>query len=971
MNLEFTNPVALVLLLLIPAAVYLARNSLANLSRARSRASLAARLAILLLVVMALAGLRIRTESRDLAMIFLVDVSASVGPEQQQDVLAIINREIERAAPGDYIGVIAFGREPSVELAPTTKEMLGEWRIVEISSNPPRDYTDVAAALRLAAAIVPETAAGRFVLLSDGNENLESAAEEAALLRAEGIEIYTRALATTSERGRAQSEMAVRDLAAPEMLAEGEAFDLKVTIDSTVDTDATLRIFRNDSLVAERDVRLASSGENVFIVPQRNDQRGFYTYRAEIEAIGSDSFVQNNSRESFTIVEGRPRTLYVSGDAQPSPAITRVLAEGNFDTEIRGPGGMPSALAGFQHYDLVIFDNVPASALTPGQMKMVQSYVRDLGGGFIMIGGDQSFGPGGYYKTPVEETLPVSLDVRQKKHFPSLAIVLVIDKSGSMSGTKMQLALEAGSATVDFLSERDSVGVLAFDDEAVPVVQLKKVEDKKAIINEINAIQPIGGTNMYPGLKQAYEWLSASDAQIKHVIVLSDGQSQDGDFGGIARSIRDAGMTLSSVAVGEDADVETMQYISDIGGGRFYATESAESLPRIFTREAFLASRSTIIEEPFMPRLVRPAQATGGIDWSAAPQLGGYVGTAERDQLNSPAITSLVTDKDDPLYAVWQYGIGRSAAFTSDAKPRWASGWMNWPGFGQFWTQAFRDTLRREGSGELSPRVVIEAGRGHIAVEAVSPDGQFKNNLRLRAHVVAPDLSTTDIALEQTAAGRYEAGFPATSRGAYLVSVIEEGGSSAPVTGAVNSYSPEFSITSADTNLLERLSEATGGRVMAIGGDAEGAIDLFERRATKTRPHEIWETLLMLALILLPADVGIRRVHITREQVERAGAWVANRLRRPGVVEVDAESAEALAQLKGARSRVRLGEATASVTEENSATIHEPSIVSIKSAERKQPVRDSKPTGVGAAAETREATPLASRLLDARRKRRD
>jgi Mg-chelatase subunit ChlD len=976
MGFEFTNLAALVLLIAVPAAIYLARKSLANLSRMRARASLTIRLIILLLVVLAIAGLRIRTESRDLALIFLVDVSASVATEQQREVLDAINREFERSAPDDYIGVIAFGREPSVELAPTRKETLGDWRIEEINSNPPRDYTDVAAALRLAAAIIPESAVGRFVLISDGNENLESAAEEAQLLRAEGIEVYTRALATASDRGRQHGEMAVRDLAAPELLAEGEAFDLKVTVDSTVDTDAALRIFRNDSLVAEREVRLASSGENVFIVPQRNDRRGFYTYRAEIEAVGADSFVQNNSRETFTIVEGRPRTLYVSGDAQPSPAMTRVLAEGNFDAEVRGAAALPSTLAGFQHYDLVIFDNVPASALTPGQMKMVQSYVRDLGGGFIMIGGEHSFGPGGYYKTPVEEALPVSLDVRQKKHFPSLAIALVIDKSGSMSGMKMQLALEAASATVDFLSERDSVGVVAFDDQAVPVVPLKKVEDKKAIIGDINAIQPLGGTNMYPGIKQACEWLDASDAQIKHIIVLSDGQSQDGDFAGIARSARDAGMTITGVAVGGDADLETMKSISEIGGGRFYAADSPDNLPRIFTSEAFLASRSTIIEEPFAPRPARPTQATAGIDWGSAPQLGGYVGTAERDQLNSPAITSLVTHKDDPLYAVWQYGLGRSAAFTSDAKPRWAAGWMDWSGFGQFWTQALRDTLRREGAGDLTPQVEIAAGRGHIAVEAVGADGAFKNNLRLRAHIVAPDLSASDVRLEQTAAGRYEGYFPATARGAYLVSVIEEGGSSAPVTGAVNSYSPEFSITPADTTLLDRLSEATGGRPIAVAGDEASAVNLFERRTTKTRPHDIWETLFVIALILLPIDVGIRRVHITREQLERAREWVAGRLRSRRVIESDPESAAALEQLKGARSRVRLGEEGALVAEENRPPAQEPAAPALRPVEatttvRRETARDSKPASVAAATESGDTTPLASRLLDARRKKRE
>lgn len=980
--IEFTNTAALVLLGLIPVAIYLSRHSLAALSGARARASIAVRLLILLLIVMALAGLRVRLATRDLAVIFLVDASSSVAPSASRAAVEFINAEIERAAPRDYVGIVAFGRDCSVELAPSRKETLGDWRLVEISAAPERDYTDIATAMRLAAALVPEDAVGRLVLISDGNENLESAADEAQLLRAAGIEVHTRAMSTRSEAGAGQAEIAVRDLSAPESLAEGEAFDLRVTIDSTTDTDAVLRVFRNDSVVAEREVRLAALGENVFVMPQRNERKGFYTYRAEIEAVQSDIFVQNNSREAFTIVEGRPKTLYVYGDAQPSAGMRRVLEEGNFSAEIRPSTSVPVTLAGFQDYDLVIFDNVPATALTTGQMKMIQSYVRDLGGGFIMIGGDQSFGVGGYYKTPVEETLPVSLDVRQKKHFPSLALALVIDKSGSMSGTKMKLALEAASAAVDFLSDRDSVVVIAFDSEAQTVVNIGKVEDKPSILRAIASIQESGGTEIYAGVERAYETLKPNDSQIKHIILLSDGQSE-GDFPSLTNAIREAGITLSSVAVGDDADFQLMKQLAEWGGGRFYETDSPETLPRIFTREAFLASRSTIIEEPFTPRLVRPSQATDGIDWSTAPQLGGYVGTAERDALTTPAITSLFTDKDDPLYAAWQYGLGRAAAFTSDAKPRWASGWMNWSGFGQFWAQVLRDTLRREGATDLTPRVEIDAGRGRIAVEAVTPDGAFKNNLRLRAHIVAPDFSTSDITLEQTAAGRYEAEFEATARGAYLVSVTEEGGQAAPITGSVNSYSPEYAVTISDTSLLARISEATGGRTLSA--DASD-VNLYERGATRTRPQEIWQWLLLAALLILPIDVGIRRVHITREQIGAAREWIRSRLRRPATLE--SVEATGLSQLKDARARVRLGDndkaevapaqqeiaptaARAASRERGERFSRSEAPPGDATASAARASRDSQTKRELSEADAGEAKPLASRLLDARKKRKD
>jgi secreted protein with Ig-like and vWFA domain len=988
MRIEFTNPLALLLLLLIPVAIYLARHSLANLSRLRARWSVGVRLGILVLLILALSGLRVRTTSRDLALIFLVDVSASVAQDQQRDTIEFINQEAAKAAPRDFVGVIAFGRDASVELAPTRKEILGEWKLNEISSAPSRDYTNLAGALKLASALVPDEAVGRLVLISDGNENLESAIEEARLLKAESIEVHTRPVNTVNDMTRKQGEIAVRELTAPQQLAEGEAFELKATVDSTIDTEAKLRIFRNETLIAERDVQLTAQGENVFVLPERIEGKGFYTYRAEIEAPQADTFVQNNSREAFSLVEGKPKLLYVTGDGQASPALQRIFSEGNFIAELSRTA--PTSLAGFQNYDLVIFDNLPATQLTKEQMRMAQSYVKDLGGGFLMIGGEQSFGPGGYYKTPVEELLPVSLDVRQKKHFPALGLALVIDKSGSMmqadSGrTKMELALEAASTAVDFLSERDTVTVIAFDSEPQTVVPLTKVENKKKIIADIQSIQAVGGTAMYPGIKQAYEALQASDAQIKHIIVLSDGQSEPGDFPGIAKTVKDTGMTLSTIAVGTDADIAGMRNIAQIGGGRFYFTDRAESLPQIFTREAFLASRSTIIEEPFQARLVRSTQATNGIDWATSPQLGGYVGTAERDSLNSPAITSLVSDKDDPVYAVWQYGLGRAAAFTSDAKGRWAASWLNWSGFGQFWTQVLRDTLRREGANDLQPRVEIAAGKGHIIVEAITPEGGFKNNLRLKAHIVAPDFSSSDMTLEQTSSGRYEGDFVATGRGAYLVSVTEEGGAVAPVTGSVNSYSPEFSITSADTNLLAELSQTTNGSVLNAGEQADQATNranLFERRTDKTKPREIFETLLFIAILLLPLDVGLRRLHLTREQFEQARSWVQSKLRRRVTAE-EAETVLAHAQLKQSRSRVRLTDSQSPQPINQPSTTQPPAFISedrldglrkneaAKRASESANVSSIESAKTASPQEIEDAKSLSSRLLEARKKRRE
>jgi hypothetical protein len=352
---------------------------------------------------------------------------------------------------------------------------------------------------------------------------------------------------------------------------------------------------------------------------------------------------------------------------------------------------------------------------------------------------------------------------------------------------------------------------------------------------------------------------------------------------------------------------------------------------------------------------VRPTFGKNGIDWASAPPLGGYVGTAERDSLKSPAITSLISDKDDPVYAVWQYGLGRAAAFTSDAKPKWAAGWMNWPGFGQFWTQAFRDTLRHESAGGLMPRVEITAGRGHVLIEATTPEGGSRNNLRFRTHVIAPDLTVTDITLDQIAAGQYEGDFAAVARGAYLVSVFEDGGESGTTAGAVNSYSPEFSITSQDASLLARVSEITGGKLI-LAGEAS-SLDLFARRSTRTIPHEIWNTLLLAALLLLPIDVGVRRVLITREQLADLGERIELMVRGRSAAEADSGGSVSMSKLKVARSRVVLGDTQVDRTEQTELPVPEP----LDQA--------SKPVASGDALEGAE--PLATRLLDARRKRRE
>jgi uncharacterized membrane protein len=515
-------------------------------------------------------------------------------------------------------------------------------------------------------------------------------------------------------------------------------------------------------------------------------------------------------------------------------------------------------------YDGVILSNVSSLRLSRQQMELVRSYVRDQGGGLIMLGGEESFGVGGYFHTPVEEALPVTMEARQKLDVPSLAVVLVIDRSGSMESsvdrfTKLDLAKEAAQLVVELLDERNEVGVVAFDTANSWVVPMGPADQKDQIINEIASIKSGGGTDMFPALKEAYETLYARDALLKHLIVLSDGQAAAADFGGLVRRMTKDKITVSTVAIGRDADVRLMRDISRWGRGRFYFTEDPQSIPRIFTLEAQLASKSAIIERPFRPVLTHTHhEILRNIDWREVPPLGGYVAT-------TPKITAevlLASPQGDPVLAAWRFGVGRAAAFTSDFKAKWGVLWLRWPPFGRFVAQMVRWTLRTKDRADVVTHVAIRDGRGIVSLEAANPQGEFINFIEAEAGILGPDGSRTVMPLKQVAPGQYEGAFPAEEQGAYLIGVAQrrEGTMIGSEIGSlVLPYSPEHRSRVVNQALLARLTSLTGG------GFLEKAEDAFRlNRRLSRQPRDAWPFFLAAALLLFLAEVAARRLQRVR-----------------------------------------------------------------------------------------------------------
>lgn len=856
---RLSNYWALCLLILIPYAFYMSKKSLADLSSWRRWSAFGLRAAVIILLVLALAGFKLIWKVDILCVLFALDASNSIPDVEHQRASDFIRNAMENIKDDDQAGLIVFGKEAYVEMLPTVKPEAK----AGMPSIPSADYTNIGAAVITAMDLFPESVQKRIVLITDGNENVGNVMDDAIIAKSSGIRIFTVPL---SAIGEGAAEVLVDALIAPGSVALGRVFELKAIVRSTVEGSARLKLFRDKVYLDEKDIQLSAVKRQVFTFSQVLNSEGTYIYEVLIEP-AVDTMRENNLAKALVIATGRPRILYMSQDNLYTDYLYQILTQKGMEVvPMTDPSRMPTSLSEMQNYSAVVFNNIPADSLSAAQMKMIQNYVHDLGGGFVMIGGENSFGNGGYYKTPIEEVLPVNMIPERKKR--SISMVLAIDKSGSMAiptggYLKLDLAKEAAISVVEFLTDKDQVGVIAFDVETQDIVELEKVISKGKIEDKISSISPGGGTNIYPAIETAYRWLKDADTQLKHLILVSDGRSQQPDKSyPLVREMSQNKITVSTIAIGDDADRETMRRIAGLGMGRYYETKDAGNLPRIFVKEAFVASK-LIMEGDFRLVVSGDIEILKGIDTSHLPPLRGYVGTSAKEGA-SVIILSGVEDPADPILSVWQYGLGRTLAFTSDARPKWAVEWLKWMDFSKFWSQAIGWSLALP-SGEFDVYTDISGSICQITVNAVDSRGRFRNFLDFQARLIKPDLGSEILPLNQSGPGRYEAEFNAEQMGTYLLRVSEmrEGKVlNSQNSGAVVSYSPEYRSLESNHALLADLASATDGK---FNPEIE-AITAHEK--TKIwRLQDIWRWLVIVSIPLFFLDVALRRVAISKEQI--------------------------------------------------------------------------------------------------------
>jgi uncharacterized membrane protein len=984
--LAFAQPVMLILLLLIPLSIWIAWPRLFVRRRAtvtrntastplqfvisgvnkRSLAALLVRSLLLLCLTGALAGAQAARLTDRLAVAFLIDASDSVGAagrEQAEDWVRNAMAAM-RTDGADNAAVIVFGSDAQVE-----RTLSAARDLAPLGTQVRSGGSNIESAIRLGMSVLPADAARRIVLLSDGAQTAGDADAAARLARATGVRLDVVALPSNDG-----PDAAIERIDNPQRASVGQVIPLQIVVRSNVAQRAQLTVFAGPDVVAQQAVNLVV-GQNEFNIRANATRAGFSAFRVQI-APEQDARPQNNALASSVIVGGPPRVLLVKSSTatvDESAQLNTALTSAGVVVEETTARAMPSEIQSLASYQAVVLSNVPARELSQRAMRSLQSYVRDIGGGLIAIGGPNSFGVGGYFKTPLEETLPVDMQVKDPRRFPSVSIVIVMDKSGSMSANengvlKMRLAAEAAARVAEMVNDDDEVTVIGFDTEPVDVIGPFAGRERARFLPNILSIAPGGGgIYVYESLIEAQRIVRESTKLNKFVILLADGSDSERQDGvrDLVRDMNEQDNTiLTVVSIGDGTDVPFLRQTATTGKGRFHLTDKASTLPTIFTEEAALAQRNYIVEQPFFPRQGSDSPILSGI--REVPQMLGYVASTAK-----PSAQVILRSSDsDPLLATWQYGLGRAVAFTSDATGRWGKLWVQWPDFPKFWAQAVRWTILERGESAIQASVTQRGEQTVITADV--PAGRDDVGLKLTANVIDGNGQAREIGLTQIAPGRYEAETTLDQSGAYFVRVrpgisdttaLSTSLFSEATVAYVKPYSAEYSrFGQRAEDALRGLSELGGGVLLT---EPSTAFTLSANIAAAR--VDLFPYLLALAALLLPFDIGVRRATIgLGKLLERARALApAPRMRRAVASAASAGGAQRVERNPSPRSETpyvikprtensaRAPAAAQAAAEQAPATVSAPKVVVT-------PKADPKPGG-----STATASALLKRKRDA------
>ena len=797
-------------------------------------------MSVLVLLVLALMQPVWNRAGTWISVVYALDVSSSVDPDFIDTAIDWIANSSSRGEPA-HAGYIAFGGSAR---AVRTPEAI---RSVEVSADGAdrsidRSATNLETAVAQALRTFDPRYLKRLVLITDGNENSGDLMRVLGRAQEDGVRIYPMPATV-----RGAGDGFVENIELPRGVREQEPVAATVQVFSRVATQATVSLLGNGETLEDKQVELLP-GMNTVDFEVRLSGEGPVTISSRLQT-ASDPFPQNDMLQQSISVGPQARVLYVEGVPTSSHYLYDALAGEGMDVELAGARDLPTSPEGYDPYDLVLLSDVPRTSLNDAQMLSLLAWVRDAGGGLLFAAGESSYGEEGYAETPIEEVLPVWFRINEKRK--DLALVIVLDKSFSMVGPKIELSKEAAKAALEMLEPTHRFGLVTFDHSPYWTVPLQLATNTERINEYISSIIASAHTNIYPALERAYERLAETEAEVRHVILLSDGKTYPDDYETLLSRMSESEITVSTVAVGEEADRELLSSIAEWGNGRSYFIRDAQRVPQIFIEETQIASQATLVEEPVETSIMTQVEAFTGLDLAAAPKLRGYVSTQSKDT----AEVLLESDAEAPILARWHYGLGKAAMFTSDVKNRWAADWVEWDGYAKFWSQLVRETMQRENDEEVEFEVKRVGDDAVITVSAVTEEGAFRVGLEPRLEVVEPDGDVVSLQIDQIGPGAYEARhrLAASPDGPYSFRLA---GNDLEVQSRelFYPYTDEYRLYPPNAELLAAIADETGGKMLPENEEIFAA-----QGETASVPTPLWPFFAGLALLAYLLDIALRR----------------------------------------------------------------------------------------------------------------
>ncbi|GMV96063.1 MAG: VWA domain-containing protein [Phycisphaerae bacterium] len=894
--ISFDRPAWLWLLLAIPVLAGVSLRTLAGLDRRRRVLAIVMRSLVIAALTVALARVQFVKRNEHVAVMFVLDRSKSIPDALRLKAQEYIRETVKAAQKIDHearFGVISFDGQADVDVVPSR---VGA-NILEFGVGVEPNRTNIAAGVRMALAAFPEGYARRLVLLTDGNQNEGDVSAEIEAALAGGVAVDVVPL-----RFKHDNEILFDRIWVPTQVQKETRIPVRLIVKSTRPTKARLTLYHNDREVGidpAHQVLDLSGGmrpDRFDVTVELRDAgraEGVHRFDARLTPLdeAADVVAENNKATAFTFTQNPQQVLILAMPGSQDEVVLRDALAREMGGTAGGEGAVRLVtldqfrdgidLETLQAYGTIILSNIPADEFNEKQHRDLANYVRDMGRGLIMIGGENGFGAGGWIGKPLEEVSPVSFEIKQEKKMPRGALVIIMHSCEIPRGNYwgQQVAI----AAINTISSLDYLGVISYSyNPGGPHwdVPLAPAADKRAILRAVTQMQNGDMMDFDPMFRQAVgALLSLKDASQKHIIVISDGDPGP-PSPEIIQKMVDARITASTVGIGYGAHVveKTLRDIAvqtHASGGEkhFYRCTNPNLLPQIFVKEAKIVRRSLLqdFRPPVQPRLPGFDPIVAGLD--AVPPIGGMVLTTPKADISLPLVR--VSDRGtDPVLAYWNIGAGKMAVFTSGLwRGEWGTHWASWDRFGKFWAQIVRWSMGDSSPASFDVVARQDGGKGKISFEAVNKDASYLTNLRItNAHVFTPAGESKPLFVTQVGPGQYEASFDVADTGSYLGSihykyVDASEGQPKVLGGQINtglsvSYSPEFRELGTNETLLRGIADKTGGQLLALDPIQE---NVFKRKLPPSVSRQpVWRWVvqwLLLPLFLL--DVAGRRLAST------------------------------------------------------------------------------------------------------------